>query len=147
MLPNANARTTVELQTFVVQKFCEFLQVCIKVNFHDKNFVITFKFSRFNVVLSIFQQVRYIGHFSTGVQILNFVSKIFMISRLIMKFTKILCHENLKLYSNNTYQTENSCGGCTLYIPCRSFLAMCPCPVTSRVSHSLRGGQSDRKRR
>ena len=33
------------------------------------------------------------------VQFLNFVNKIFVISRLITKFTKILCHENLELYS------------------------------------------------
>ena len=30
----------------------------------------------------------------------NFVNKIFMISRLISKFTKILCHENLELYGS-----------------------------------------------
>ena len=29
-----------------------------------------------------------------------FVNKIFVISRLITKFTKILCHENLELYGN-----------------------------------------------
>ena len=28
----------------------------------------------------------------------NFVNEIFMNSRLITKFTKILCHENLELY-------------------------------------------------
>ena len=32
------------------------------------------------------------------IQFLNFVNKIFVISRLITKFTKILCHENLELY-------------------------------------------------
>ena len=32
------------------------------------------------------------------VQFLNFVNKIFVISGLITKFTKILCHDNLELY-------------------------------------------------
>ena len=32
------------------------------------------------------------------IQLLNFVNKIFVILRLIMKFMKKLCHENLELY-------------------------------------------------
>ena len=32
------------------------------------------------------------------IQFLNFVNKIFVISRLSTKFTKILCHKNLELY-------------------------------------------------
>ena len=34
-----------------------------------------------------------------------FVNKIFVISRLITKFTKILCHENLELHVYGTSQT------------------------------------------
>ena len=34
---------------------------------------------------------------------LNFVNNIFVISRLITKFTKILCHENLELYGMAFY--------------------------------------------
>ena len=33
----------------------------------------------------------------------------------------------------------------TQCVPCSSFLAMWPCSVTSRVSHSLSGGQSEKK--
>ena len=35
----------------------------------------------------------------------NFVNKIFKISRLITKFTKILCHENLELYGIYLWHT------------------------------------------
>ena len=38
--------------------------------------------------------------------ILNFVNKIFVISRLITKFTKILCHENLELYGTRWREND-----------------------------------------
>ena len=42
------------------------------------------------------------------VQFLNFVNKIFVISRLITKFTKILCHENLELYGTGSIETKGT---------------------------------------
>ena len=78
--------------------FKNFVNISKFVNFCDKNFVIT-KFSWFDVAPPIFQQARYmyVGHLVTHIQILNFVNVI--IVRLITKFTKILCHENLDLYA------------------------------------------------
>ena len=46
----------------------------------------------------------------------------------------------------NIHLTIYTSDRCTLHtVPCSSFLAMCPCPVTSRVSHNLSGGQLDAK--
>ena len=75
----------------MVQKFRESLQISVQLHFYD----VHLKFLWCHVALPIFQQVHYIGNLVTS----NFVNKIFMISSLIMKFTKILCHENLELYS------------------------------------------------
>ena len=41
-----------------------------------------------------FREHNDIGHLVTS----NFVNKLFVISRLITKFTKIMCHENLEQY-------------------------------------------------
>ena len=51
------------------------------------------------------KRMRYIDHFvlMTCIQILNFVNKMFVILRIITKFMKILCHDNLELYGTCTY--------------------------------------------
>ena len=48
------------------------------------------------------KRMRYIDHFGlvTHVRILNFMNKIFVILRIIMK---ILCHDNLELYGTFMY--------------------------------------------
>ena len=82
----------------MVQKFRESFQISVKVNFHDKNFVITLNF--------LIQCCP--AHFSASglyrpprdIHSNCFVNKIFVISRLITKFTKILCHKNLEQYGN-----------------------------------------------
>ena len=51
------------------------------------------------------KHMRYEDHFGlvTRVQILNFINKIFVILRIITKFMKILCHDNLELYCTYMY--------------------------------------------
>ena len=50
---------------------------------------------------------------------------------------------NANAQTNNTRMREKTVVVDAHYIPCSSFLPMCSCPVTSRVSHNLSGGQSD----
>ena len=66
-----------------------------------------------------FQQAHYIGHLVTS-------NKILVISRLIMKFMKILWHENLELYSIAYMYKKGTY--------CPDIVLICPAQITIQIT-------------